>query len=155
MKIRTATTKDIKEILNLLSQVLQIHHNDRPDIFRPNATKYDENELKEIINDDKRPIFVYEDATRVLGYAFCIIKETKDNNILYDHKTLYIDDLCVDKNNRSKGIGVALYNHVLSYARAISCQSITLNVWECNEGAKRFYKKMGLLPQKTIMEKLL
>ena len=116
---------------------------------------YTENELKELLKDKSRPIFVYENATRVLGYAFCVIKETKNDNILCDHKTLYIDDLCIDEGARGEGVGKALYTHLLSYAKDIGCYNITLNVWECNKGARAFYEKMGLVPQKTVMEKIL
>lgn len=155
MEIRHATEKDIKAILNLLSQVLEIHHNGRPDIFKPNVTKYDENDLKALLEDKSRPIFICEKATRVLGYAFCIICEIRNDNILCDTKTLYIDDLCVDEGARGEGAGRALYSYVVDYAKSIGCHSITLNVWECNEGARRFYEKMGLVPRKTVMEKIL
>lgn len=153
--IRPANTNDFGDILSLLSQVLSIHHNGRPDIFKANVRKYSEEELKLLLKDEKRPIFVYENATRVVGYAFCIIKETKNDNILCDTKTLYIDDLCVDEKSRGTGIGRALYEYVSNYARDIGCHSITLNVWECNQSAKHFYEKLGLSPQKTVMEKIL
>ena len=153
--IRAANINDIGDILDLLSQVLSIHHNGRPDIFKANVRKYSENELKELLNDEKRPIFVYENATRVVGYAFCIIKEVQNDNILCDKKTLYIDDLCVDESRRGGGIGRALYEYVCHYAKDIGCYNITLNVWECNQSAKHFYEELGLLPQKTVMEKIL
>ena len=155
MTVRLAKQDDVKRILDLLSEVLEIHHRGRPDIFKPNTVKYTENELLSMLGDENSPIFVVEKATRVVGYAFCIIEETKSNNILYDARSLYIDDLCIDENERGSGIGRALYEHVCEYARSIGCTSITLNVWECNEGAKRFYEKLGMLPKKTVMEKLL
>ena len=155
MNIRRASQKDIAPICSLLEQVLTIHHNGRPDIFKANCRKYTDNELKELILNDKRPIFIAENDTRVLGYAFCIIKETVGDNILADMKTLYIDDLCVDESSRSLGVGKALYEHVKAYAKSIGCYNITLNVWECNAGAKEFYQKMGLLPQKTVMEQII
>ena len=44
---------------------------------------------------------------------------------------------------------------VLDFARESGCYNVTLNVWSCNEGAMRFYEKMGLVPQKIGMEKIL
>ena len=155
MEIRRANEMDIPTICSLLEQVLTVHHNGRPDIFKSGCKKYTENELKPMISDDENPIFVAENATRVLGYAFCIIKEHHNDNILQDIKTLYIDDLCVDEGSRGEGVGAALYEHARDYAKAIGCYNLTLNVWECNPGAKRFYEKMGLLPQKTVMETIL
>ncbi len=49
MQIRHAGTQDIPGIDRLLSQVLTVHHNGRPDLFRANARKYNDDELKEIL----------------------------------------------------------------------------------------------------------
>lgn len=155
MKIRRAENRDLNGINNLLCQVLMVHHNGRPDIFKPNAKKYKDEELFEIIADDERPIFVAEAADGIVGYAFCIFQQHIDNNILTDIKTLYIDDLCVNENCRGKHIGKALYEYVLDFAKEQGCYNVTLNVWSCNESALRFYEKMGLKPQKIGMEKIL
>ena len=155
MVIRRAENKDLDGINKLLSQVLMVHHNGRPDIFKPNAKKYKDDELLEIIADDKRPIFIAEEDEEVLGYAFCIFQQHIDNNILTDIKTLYIDDLCVNEECRGKHIGSKLYEYVLEFAKNEGCYNVTLNVWACNESALRFYEKMGLVAQKIGMEKLL
>lgn len=156
MNIRKAENRDIEGLNNLLYQVLNVHHNGRPDIFKSNAKKYTDEQLKEILKDNNRPIFVSVDENdNVLGYAFCILQQHIDNNVLTDIKTLYIDDLCVDENTRGKHIGKDLYEYVLKYAKEIGCYNVTLNVWSCNQGAIRFYEKQGLKPQKIGMEKIL
>lgn len=149
--IRKAIQEDIKRIIELLHQVNMVHHVIRPDLFKPHTTKYSEKELESLLKDDSKPIFVYDDGM-VLGYAFCQISEVKDNQLLEDIKTLYIDDICVDENARGKHIGKALYEHVLDYAKSIGCNNITLNVWEGNDAALQFYKNMGMKVQKTTME---
>lgn len=155
MIIRRAATRDTAKIKDLLNQVLTVHHNGRPDLFKANCRKYTDIELNELIADDKRPIFVAEDNDTVQGYAFCILQEHKGDNILTDIKTLYIDDLCVDENTRGKHIGTALYEFVRTYAKEIGCYNVTLNVWSCNTGAQAFYEKQGLVPQKTTLETIL
>ena len=155
IKITKATPENIDGILVLLGQVLEVHHNGRPDIFKTGAVKYTRVELERLLLDEKRPIMVAKNEERMLGYVFCIIKETQNDNILQDVKTLYIDDLCVDESERGGGIGKALYEHVKAYAKELGCYNLTLNVWECNEGAKRFYERMGLVPRNTLMETVL
>jgi len=155
IKITKATPADIDGILVLLGQVLEVHHNGRPDIFKTGAVKYTRWELERLLLDEKRPIMVAKNEERMLGYVFCIIKETQNDNILQDMKTLYIDDLCVDESERGGGIGKSLYEHVKAYAKELGCYNLTLNVWECNEGAKRFYERMGLVPRNTLMETVL
>jgi ribosomal protein S18 acetylase RimI-like enzyme len=149
--IRQATIADIPRIIDLLHQVDMVHHRLRPDLFKPCTTKYDEQELETLLYDESKPIFVYDDGD-VLGYAFCQITEVKDDRLLQDRKTLYIDDLCVDEAARGKHIGKALFNFVHEYAKSIGCHAITLNVWEGNDSAIRFYQNMGMHPQKIGME---
>lgn len=156
MNIRRAAQKDIWGINNLLCQVLTLHHNGRPDLFKENVKKYTDDELLEIIEDDLKPIFVgVDDKDNVMGYAFCVFIRHLDNNILTDIKTLYIDDLCVDENLRGQHIGRQLYEHVLKFAKESGCYNVTLNVWECNPDAKKFYESCGLVPQKIGMECIL
>lgn len=155
MIIRRAENRDISGLSRLLGQVLDVHHGGRPDLFRANAVKYKPEELKALIQDEMRPIFVAESDGEVLGYAFCILQQHVDDNILTDIKTLYIDDLCVDENARGKHIGTALYAYVRDYAKRMGCYNLTLNVWECNTGAKKFYEALGLSVQKTGMEAIL
>jgi len=156
MSIRRAEIKDIGRINDLLFQVLDVHHAGRPDLFKGNVKKYTDSELREIVCDDGRPIFVYTDEKdEVIGYAFCALIQHKNDNILTDIKTLYVDDLCVDEKQRGKHIGTSLCDHVVNYAKEQNCHNVTLNVWACNEGAMRFYEKCGLKPYKTGMEILL
>lgn len=152
--VRKANKGDIKRIIELLHQVNMVHHVIRPDLFKPHTTKYNEQELESMLNDASKPIFVFDDG-EVLGYAFCQITEIKDNQLLEDIKTLYIDDICVDEKARGKHVGKTLYEYVRDYAQSIGCNNITLNVWEGNEPALRFYQNMGMQVQKTTMEVIL
>ena len=149
--IRKAGKNDIKRIIELLHQVNMVHHVIRPDLFKPHTTKYSEQELEAMLGDESKPIFVFDDG-EVEGYAFCLVSEVKDNQLLVDNKSLYVDDICVDENARGKHVGKALYEHVRDYAKSIGCHHITLNVWEGNDAAISFYRNMGMQVQKTTME---
>ena len=152
MDIRKAETRDIPGMIELLKQVGQVHHEIRPDIFRAGAQKYDEAALAEILQDPTRPIFVAVEGSFVLGYCFCIHKNTQGDPVLTDRKELYIDDLCVDESRRGQGVARALYAHTVDYAKACGCVNLTLNVWEGNDNARRFYELAGMTPRKTYME---
>ena len=152
--IRKANKGDIQRIIELLHQVNMVHHVIRPDLFKPNTTKYNEQELESLLNDISKPVFILDDG-EVQGYAFCQITEVKDDQLLEDVKTLYIDDICVDEKARGRHVGKALYEYVRDYARSIGCNNITLNVWEGNEPALRFYQSMGMQVRKTTMEMIL
>ena len=131
-----------------------VHYRLRPDLFKPYTTKYNEQELENLLGDDSKPVFVYDDGT-VQGYAFCQITEVRGDQLLQDNKTLYIDDICVDEAARGKHVGKALYEYVRDYALSVGCNNITLNVWEGNDPALAFYKNMGMQVRKTTMEVIL
>lgn len=151
--IRRAEERDIPRITELLYQVHKVHSDKRPDLFKPGSKKYTESELSEIIADDERPIFVYE-SDEIKGYAFCIFEHHTGESLVH-YTSLYIDDLCVDEKARGQHVGRSLYEYVLEFAKEHGCYNVTLNVWECNENAKKFYEKCGLSVQKIGMEKIL
>ena len=152
MEIRLANTSDIPGMIALLKQVGQVHHDIRPDLFRDGAQKYSPFDLELLLQDESRPIFVGVEDGRMLGYCFCILEEVKDNPVLCDVKSLYIDDLCVDETIRGKHVGTKLYDHVCAYARSVGCRSVTLNVWCGNDSAMGFYESRGMKPRKIYME---
>lgn len=152
MEIRFAEIRDIPGMIALLQQVGDVHHKIRPDIFRPGAQKYDETGLKAILADETKPIFVAVDGETVAGYCFCVLKDYRGSGVQTDRVEVYIDDLCVDENRRGGGVATALYRHVTDYAKGLGCAFISLNVWCGNEGAMKFYEKMGLTPRHIMLE---
>ncbi len=151
MAIRIAEKKDIPALIDLLQQVGQVHHEIRPDIFRDACQKYDEAALSALLQDKTRPVFVEEDGS-VRGYCFCILREFAGESVMTDRRELYIDDLCVDEACRGQGIAKALLAYVTDYAKSIGCTFVTLNVWEGNDNAMKFYEKAGMTPRSVTME---
>lgn len=153
--VRFANENDIPSLMKLLKQVDKVHYDGRPDLFEL-TTKYTEDELKEIMGNEDTPVFVCTDeAGNVLGHGFCVLQRPENTRLLKDHLTLYIDDICVDESARGKNVGRVIYEHILDYARERGCYNVTLNVWNCNPGAMKFYEKLGLEPYKVGMEKIL
>ena len=156
MNIRRAEEKDIQRVLDLLGQVLEVHAVIRPDLFVSGTRKYTAENLHEIFQDESRPVFVAEDSNGVIqGYCFCMLQDVSGSNNLRDSKSLFIDDICVDEKARGQHIGKLLCDYAVFYARKLGCYDVTLNVWEGNDAARRFYEKMGFGVRKTVMEKLL
>ena len=158
MLIRRACEKDLEGIDRLLGQVLSVHAEGRPDLFRAGTRKYTDAELLRIFADDAHPVFVAVEGDadgRVLGHAFCELQDYRESNNMQPILSLYIDDICVDESCRGRHVGTALYEHVIAYARELGCHNVTLNVWEKNPGARAFYEAMGMSVQKTCLEQVL
>ena len=156
MNIRRATDADINGVLNLLSQVLEVHAAIRPDLFIPGTTKYSSKELAEMFRDDTRPVYVAtDDDENVMGYVFCQIQEPPFASTMIPRKILFIDDLCVDATSRGQHVGSRLFEYIKDEAKRLGCYEITLNVWEGNDGAIWFYNAMGMKPKEIQMEYIL
>ena len=154
MTVHPVTSSDIPRMICLLKQVGGVHHDLRPDLFRAGAQKYDEAALEALLLDPDRPIFGAYREERLLGYCFCIRQEVRDDPVLRDRKSLYIDDLCVDEACRRQGIAKALWDYTVDYAKKEGFDAVTLNVWAGNS-AEAFYRQMGMRTQKTVMELIL
>lgn len=155
MSIRLANTDDIPAIENLLEQILEVHHKARPDLFKAEGKKLDAAGLEALMTDETKRIFVYQDDTgRLLAHLFLSIEESKEE-IFVPRKTLFIDDLCVDKAARGQHLGQAMLEHARKFAKEQGCYNLTLHVWNDNKGALRFYEREGFKPQYTVMEELL
>lgn len=152
MEIRFAKPEDVSQILVLLRQIGTLHHKQRPDYFRKNAQKYGVSQILSMLDQCDSPIFVAAEGDRVLGYAFCAVREFPRDPVVESHTELRLEDLCVDEAVRRQGVGRALFDGVVRYAKMRDFHSVTLNVWDCNENAKKFYAAMGLLPRNICME---
>ena len=156
MVIRRAEEKDIPKIKELLSQVLELHASIRPDIFVPGTTKYTDEELAGMVKNDRNPIYVAADEKdAVIGYAFCELRQQPFSNNMIPFNSLFIDDLCVDESARGMQIGRQLFEHVKNETKKLGCYEVTLNVWEGNDSARRFYDKMGMRVKESMMEFIL
>ena len=69
-----------------------------------------------------------------------------------DRKELYLDDLCVDASVRGKGVAKQLWQETVDLAKQLGCDAVTLNVWEGNDRARKFYENCGLTVRKTFLE---
>lgn len=154
MVIRAAREEDVAGIMNLLKQVARVHYEGRSDIFLP-KTKHDEDDVKKILCDKSSPILVAEEDGKIIGHAFLEIHDYRNHPTFCGFTTLHLDDLCVDEAARGKGVGTALYRAAESMAKELGCHNLTLNVWECNPNAKKFYAALGLQPIRTTMEQII
>ena len=152
--IRQALERDIPRILTLLEDIANIHHISRPDIFKANSRKYNSDDMKKILSDEKTPVFVVTDKDEyVLAYCICMINSVEENPVLYPKNIFFIDDLCVSEETRGTGLGTKFFEYIKDFAQNLGyIDSIELNVWEDNPKAIKFYELLGLKTKKRVLE---
>lgn len=152
MQIRRAAAPDAERIAELLKTIGALHHTLRPDVFGDGA-KFDADGVRELM--DEMTILVAQDASLVIGYVFCKVREYPAAGIRRPYRCLWVEDLCVDERARGRGVAAALMEAAEGLAREHGCAALELNVWEANEGALAFYEHIGLRTQRRTMEKRL
>ena len=144
---REANKKDIdRNLLKLYIEAFNMHYEKRRDIFAKKKEETLKEELANMLNNEEEKVFVIENDKEIIGYI-----SIKINN--KTTKSIWIDELMIDKDYQNKGYGKSLINKVYQYAEENNCKRIELNCWSFNENAKNFYHKQGFKEQRVIYEK--
>lgn len=132
--------EDLKKVNKLSKQVHELHVNWRPDLFLNVEEVISKEEFEEKIQ--AKEIFVAKIQEEIVGYITFNIKE-KNNPAMRYRKQLQIEAICVDEENRGKGIGTELLEKTKEFGRENGCTDIYLTVNEENKNAINVYEKFG------------
>lgn len=151
INIRRMKLEDFEGVHKLVEQVHLLHLNKRKDIYiNSNPLKYED--FIKIKDNVKSFSFVAELGEEIVGEVIATMKEIKEKNIFRHRVILFIEDICVDKNYKRKGIGRLLFNKIIKIAKENNIDSIELNVWSFNSDAIKFYENMGMTPKNIKYE---
>ena len=91
-----------------------------------------------------------EDDGKPVGLCFV---ELRRRTFMSDETSAYMHDIYVIPSSRRQHIGTMMYRIVEREAREKGAVRLDLSVWSFNEDAMSFYCKMGLTPQRYVLEK--
>ena len=94
------------------------------------------------INNQSNFGFVAINNETIIGFASIHIIEK------LNRRSCLIEDVVVDKNERGKGIGKLLIEHLINFSKSKSCDKIILNSKESNIP---FYNKLGFVQNEIQM----
>ena len=97
--------------------------------------------LNLITNRDLIDVTIAEDEEGLLGACLTLLTYSTWR----DAKGLYVVDLFVDPRARNGGIGLKLLREAARRGRAKGARFIKLEVDHTNEGAARFYARLGFV----------
>ena len=140
MIIEIPKITDYIEINNLAKQVHRLHVKWRSDLYLDIDEVIKKEDLKEKIQSNE--IIVAKMQNNIVGYVTFNIQE-KNNPIMRYRKQLQIEAICVDENNRCKGIGTELLKHLKNIAKEKNCTDMYLTLNEENINAIKLYEKFG------------
>ncbi|WP_368658774.1 GNAT family N-acetyltransferase [Metabacillus halosaccharovorans] len=123
------------------------HHNspENMDTFLERAFNLNQLE-KELSNRSSQFFFIYFND-EVAGYLKININDAQSEEMGDD--SLEIERIYIKKEFQKHGLGKYLLNKAIELAMECNKQKIWLGVWENNENAIGFYKKMGFVQTGT------
>lgn len=108
--------------------------------LNPNVTKhYLDSVLDDMIAHGYTMITIWDDDT-CMGLSGIWVS-TK----IYSGKYLEMDNVVIDHNYRSRGIGTLLTDYIIQYAREKSCATMMLDAYLENDKAHAFYERVGFV----------
>jgi ribosomal protein S18 acetylase RimI-like enzyme len=110
--------------------------------------KYKDEYLSDMIRKVKKRkgiIYVAVEDSNVLGFiAGTVIPENNIDRLTEDTSIKgRVDELCVENNIRSRGIGAALIKKMEEYLTSVGCKYIYIDVFGPNTRAQNFYYRNG------------
>lgn len=154
VNIRKAELRDYSGVSLLMDELHQMHVEARPDLYRVLETRMEEKEFTELLETDKRYLYVAEslETGLILGYGSAQLSVIQDNPLMVDRKMLYIHELVVDTKHRGQGTGKQLIQAFIELGRELQADSVELSVSTFNSDAQAFYEQMGLVVRSSRME---
>jgi ribosomal protein S18 acetylase RimI-like enzyme len=142
--LREATVDDYAVLCELFDEVDALHRDSLPQIFqKPTGTARDQEYCLGLIADDNVGLFVAEENEKVIGFVHALIIDTQSIPVLVPRRYAIVDNLVVKLEFQNRGIGRQLMNKIHAWIAAKDAESIELNVYAFNQGAIRFYQKLG------------
>ncbi len=85
-----------------------------------------------------KALVAVDEAQNVIGFALWYLRYST-----WKGRRLYLEDLYVEASCRRTGIANALMEALKEEAKKANCNGMVWQVLDWNEGAKRFYEKLG------------
>ena len=115
----------------------------------PGTGKVTKEEIAKLLEFSSFSVGAY-DQGELLGFVICLPPKTGYGSLNYawfnEHYAsfVYVDRIAVSEGQRNKGLGSALYNHVISYSKQHGVPvAAEVNREPPNPGSMRFHYRFG------------
>lgn len=144
--IRHATQEDALLLAKLNRHVQEMHAAAVPTLFKPHSLVEMEESFRTrlLSKKDFYILIADEDATPV-GYLSAQIMIREENPYTYAQRWLSIDEIGVLPAHQGRGVGQALAQAVLTYAKEQEIMTLTAGIWYFNNVSKAFFRTLGFV----------
>jgi len=144
IKIREADIRDYKALCRVFEEGDAYHQQALPHIFKkPDGSVRTKESISSIISNKDEILFVAEFSDTIIGVIHIRITEAPYIDIMVPRRYAVIDNIVVLDVHRGKGTGKMLMKKAHEWISDKEIKHIELHVWEFNQSAIKFYKKLG------------
>ena len=152
--IRKAVDRDKQEIAEVFSYENRIHTKLQPEVFMNCRSReiLGNSWFDDVLSSETSSIHIAEVEELIVGVVYYTIVRL-DNPIYRIDRLIKVQEMVVVEEYQGMGVGRMLLDHVEQVAQESGIHHITLQVWENNVKAIRFYQKLGFDTKEHILWK--
>jgi ribosomal protein S18 acetylase RimI-like enzyme len=144
MRIRKATSADIPLLSRLNVPVQEMHAKGEPGYFKmPSGDDFAMPFWELMFEHSNNHVWIAEEGGEAVGHIFVRVGHRDENPFMHASDYMYIDQVAVQPEHQGQGIGEALMDVVLQFAREHMLDFIALDTWAFNTEAHGFFEKQG------------
>lgn len=139
--LELAVSQDREAVNALAVQVHDLHVGWQPEYYEHTAVLYDEARFQKALDD--KILYVAKLDGKIVGYVTLPVAQIIHAGVK-STKTMRLEELCVDSEYRSRGIGKQIMEDVKAIAKQMGCTDIRLTCAPQNAAAIGLYEHMGM-----------
>jgi ribosomal protein S18 acetylase RimI-like enzyme len=142
--VRPARLEDYDRLNAVFQEGDRLHRSALPDVFRaPDGPARAIDHLADMLSSENSALFVAEVKGKVIGAVSVQIHEAPAIPVLVPRRFAAVSDVVVTRGFRRQGVGRALMEKAQGWARERSVGQAELTVYEFNQDALGFYRRLG------------
>jgi GNAT superfamily N-acetyltransferase len=151
--VRGARPDDYAESVPLLDAIDRLHWENVPWLLREmDGPARSREEFEELVAGPDSVVLVAE-AQGLVGLALGVMRDAPAFPVFVRQRWGVLDNLVVAPAWRRRGVGARLVREIEKWAAGQGAKFTELGVYEFNDGARRFYEKLGYLPVLTKLRR--
>jgi len=135
--------------LTVASQDVLSKVNSLLNVLTPDARVLTYDELVEILNSENTAVFIAEEDEEIVGMMTFVTYRIPSG------LKAWIEDVAVDSSKQGKGIGKALIERAIEYAKQLNISKVDLTTAPFRIAANALYQKLGFVKRETNVYRLM
>ncbi|MHA4989147.1 GNAT family N-acetyltransferase [Cetobacterium somerae] len=152
MKIRLAVENDYEDVDKILNYIHNIHHYEKPIHFKRTNSTISKEKYTELLKNENNKVFLLELGNEIIGICNVNIIKIEETLLIRERTILQIGNIGVLPSYQRHGYGKRLIEFIKNYKFDKKIDTVQLIVWDFNEKAIEFYRKMGFVNRTITME---